>query len=417
MGQFFLKLIVLTKVNFLPPRTLYKFRPKRTVCPSCGARRGWSGLVNEADGYGYCHACGEKHFPNAKDESQRTFAAQHWAAKKRGNLGVVRNINYHPYHPKTIDFATVETTLSRYPENSFCRFLAPLLGDKTAVETLRRWNVGTGANGAAVFWHKDANGNFRYGKQISFDVGSGKKLFLTSYQTFNSENGYRPCLFGESELPAQRTAPVVFVESEKNAVLGDFWARANGLKTVWIATGGVNGLTESKATVIAPLLQNRKIFTVFDADDAGRKGAANVKAALSKHGLSCEPLDIFPERSDGWDIADQIVSELKNIPKNALKTPVEPPKPEKGKDVSVGQTNAIKPIFEGKNRGVDESNEICAKIEAIVTDVWPLTVCETLESTVVYTLEFLAVQHNLAPPPPNDFAAFQAVITNKFNAL
>lgn len=389
-------------MDLFPPSRSYRFRSRRTECLSCGARRGWSGLVNEAEEFGYCHACGEKRFPNTGNKTSRTFDTRRWTAAKNGNLRVERNICFHFQPPKIIPFSVVESTLGNYGENSFARFLAPLLGERESMELLRRWQVGTGENGAAVFWHRDVAGNFRYGKQMVFDVKTGKKQFVSSFQHYHANNGFRPCLFGEDRLAHESGGAVVLVESEKNAILGDFWADSKGLRpAVWLATGGVNGLTTSKAAAIAPYLRHRKILTVFDADPAGRKGGEMVKNVLASYGLVSQPLDLFPDRSDGWDVGDAILETLKI---GQIK-PVDAPKSESGTNIPPEPKNTPQTIVEAKY----------AALQLALERVWPLCLCPTVAETTHYAAEMLAEMHGWQWKPP-EMAALAAAVMAKFNA-
>jgi len=43
---------------------------------------------------------------------------------------------------------------------------------------------------------------------------------------------------------------------------------------------------------------------VPDADKAGRKGAEQTKDRLNKLGIESKIVDLFPERNDGYDLAD-----------------------------------------------------------------------------------------------------------------
>ena len=300
-------------MNFLPPKTRFQFLTRRTACPSCGARHGWAGLKGFDQNFGFCHACGHKNFPTEnfreKTAEKRVFERQLYEYKVLQKKSRERPLNGQIEGVlNTISTPEFESTLVNREKNDFFQFLRSFLPPEKAAEIFDFWSIGTGENGAAIFWHLDVEGRVRYGKKIWFDAATGKKKRLSAYKNFTTENGCRPCVFGESELVKNRTAPAVFVESEKNAILGKLFF---SLPAVWLATGGTNGLTKSKIEPLVKFLKFRKIFTVFDADDAGRKGAEKIKTLLAAYGLACEALDLFPEKSDGFDIGDAILERLK----------------------------------------------------------------------------------------------------------
>ena len=73
----------------------------------------------------------------------------------------------------------------------------------------------------------------------------------------------------------------------------------------------------------------------------------------AQYGLSCEPIDLFPERSDGWGIANQIVSELRtnaeNFTNKAQIKPVDARKPKNNTNGQLAQENAPQTNLEAKN--------------------------------------------------------------------
>ena len=73
----------------------------------------------------------------------------------------------------------------------------------------------------------------------------------------------------------------------------------------WVSCGSNNGLTDEKISI----LFGRKIIWLCDADMAGRSNSSIKK--LVAYQSDFEVIDLFPEREDGYDIADAIVEGLK----------------------------------------------------------------------------------------------------------
>lgn len=109
------------------------------------------------------------------------------------------------------------------------------------------------------------------------------------------------CLYGEDLLDPQNVKTVIIVESEKTKVIASF----HYPEFDWISSGSSNGLTDEKISV----LFGRKIIWLCDADKAGRENASIKK--LKSYKQDFEIIDLFPDRTDGYDIADAIEVGLK----------------------------------------------------------------------------------------------------------
>ena len=75
---------------------------------------------------------------------------------------------------------------------------------------------------------------------------------------YKNEEGYYNCLFGEHliDLPENKNKSIILVESEKTALV----CALNLPEYVWLAYGGINGLTNDKLEV----LKGRKIILIPD---------------------------------------------------------------------------------------------------------------------------------------------------------
>lgn len=112
---------------------------------------------------------------------------------------------------------------------------------------------------------------------------------------------YKLCLFGEHLLDAEKSRIVVVVESEKTAAIASFFYP----QFDWVSCASNNGLTEDKIRV----LHNRTVYWLCDADEAGRKNKSIERA--TDYLAEFFVVDLFPDRNDGYDIADAIVDGIR----------------------------------------------------------------------------------------------------------
>src|SRR5690606_21438528 len=101
---------------------------------------------------------------------------------------------------------------------------------------------GTTKDGGTIFWSINQNYGVQKAK-ISYYNNEGKrtKKFKVPYK---NKDGYFACLFGAHLLSEsfKGSLTVVLVESEKTAIVGEILLP----QYVWLAYGGINGLTETK---------------------------------------------------------------------------------------------------------------------------------------------------------------------------
>jgi hypothetical protein len=128
---------------------------------------------------------------------------------------------------------------------------------------------------------------------------------------------YQMCLYGEHLLPRQiDDMPVCVVESEKTAVIASFFYK----QFHWVSCGSNNGVTDGTDGRPDKIkhLKGRKVYWVGDADSASRmrtddKGIIRPSSVrhLIEHIDDFHVVDLFPDRTDGYDIGDAIVDGLR----------------------------------------------------------------------------------------------------------
>jgi hypothetical protein len=236
----------------------YKFSPKRnlnltTPCCNKSNKDGkFTTYVDLPEIYGYCHSCGKTTLPPTifKDEKGIEYT---WnenqnkyesiaiplqslckeIAKKEQNFA--KDIKYIPESIIWQYFLTI-------PENNLLQYLCKTYGKEKVEDAKETYIIGTNKDGGTVFWNINSDLKVQKAK-ISYYNENGKRTnkFMVPYK---NEDGYYSCLFGEhliyDELKGKKT--IILVESEKTAIVGYI----HFAEYIWIAYGGINGLTENK---------------------------------------------------------------------------------------------------------------------------------------------------------------------------
>lgn len=253
------------------------------TCP-CG-RSNRDGKFNPYEGHqdkGYCHSCGETFSPDG-DEKTRYKPAE-------------------PIRQKFISLDILKRTIGGYDKNNLYLWIKNIVGDAGANSIVSRFFVGTSKESATVFWTIDNNLKICQPKVVYYNVNGhrDKSKFISTPKGYTRDSGYRPCLFGLHQLNSKYgpAKPVVLVESEKTACLGYYTFP----QFTWLACGGASGLSEAKTKA----LRGHNVIIIPDADEAGRKGADKTHLRLSQMGIVNTVVDLWPERIDGYDLADYI---------------------------------------------------------------------------------------------------------------
>jgi hypothetical protein len=129
---------------------------------------------------------------------------------------------------------------------------------------------------------------------------------------------YTMCSFLEHLLDPEKKKIVCVVESEKSAAIARYFYPEHD----WIGCSAASGLSdgsEGTSDKITPL-KGRVVWWICDADKAGRGGMVTNRDTgleefrlpssvrnLIKHEIDCHMVDLFPGRTDGWDIGDELL--------------------------------------------------------------------------------------------------------------
>lgn len=294
----------------------YKLSPKskKYKCPGCGQKLftpyiySDSGEIVDESKYGRCdreNSCAYHALP----ASDKDFTPSHTPTPKPEPE--VRQI--YP-SPQTIDVIVKRTRTCVGPFHKYCKTLG------IPGEHLVKWGVYTDGNNEELtaFLFQDKEGKicnikwFKYGengkRDKQFQAFSLKQPPHTPPQ--KNESGaeviekYLLPLFGSHLLsPLEDDKTVVLVESEKTAAMASFFYPHFD----WLATGSAGGLGTGDGVPDdhkVKTLYNRRVIWLADADKAGRDNASIRK--LKKYGIKYCVLDLYPDREDGYDIADDI---------------------------------------------------------------------------------------------------------------
>jgi hypothetical protein len=210
----------------------------------------------------------------------------------------------------TVDLAVVRKSLTHYRRNAFFEFLCTTFNEPIAYAQVLLYEVGSANENRTVFWYKDEWGYYRNAKVYSYlSDGKRDKSYIPRYQ-FTKKQGYSIPIYGSHIIPmAQGTGirKIAVVESEKTAVI----ASAVYKDAIWLASGGSHMLTDERCKRLAKLskmLHNAPVHLFADADEAGRKGFQAAQKRLISLMTPVLYHDAYPNRNDGWDIADDILS-------------------------------------------------------------------------------------------------------------
>ncbi len=138
------------------------------------------------------------------------------------------------------------------------------------------------------------------------------------------EKKYKLCLFGAHLLSPLQGAGgesriVCVVESEKSMAMASFFYPQYD----WVSCGSNNGLSDgsNRTSDKISALKGRKVYWVGDCDKASRmryefeNGEKKLKPSsirnLMLHNIEFEIVDLFPDRTDGYDIGDAISDGLR----------------------------------------------------------------------------------------------------------
>lgn len=262
----------------------YRGVQSRYTCPHCGKRQQFTKYIDTqtgaylADHVGKCNRleqCGY-YYP----------AGEYFKSNPDHKTPDIIDIK-RPAQPvcfDTISPVIMNDTIRDYNKNHFTLFLARMFGAEGATSLIQKYKIGCAKywRGATIFWQIDTAGKVRTGKIMLYNPKNCKRvkepfshIAWAHSLVVKSENqkgkddaadirdkdicasgepaSYLPdyalkqCLFGEHLLKLEPFKIVAIAESEKTAII----ASMHLPNYIWLAAGGMEGLTVEKCKVLA----------------------------------------------------------------------------------------------------------------------------------------------------------------------
>ncbi|MFC3812849.1 DUF6371 domain-containing protein [Lacihabitans lacunae] len=170
---------------------------------------------------------------------------------------------------------------------------------------LKSQNVGTDEKGLTVFVFRNKKGDIINCKRTRYATNGkrDKNFYSFSMKGPNQNQKYSIDLFGLESIDIDKEKNVVIVESEKTKVIASYFYP----EYVWLASAAANGVKTEKAKNLI----GREVIWLCDADKAGRDNSSirNLRSTVN----DIEVSDLFPEREDGHDLADEIIANIERF--------------------------------------------------------------------------------------------------------
>ena len=272
-------------------------------CPNCGKSRCFvryvdeEGIIRFPDTVGKCdheNSCGYHYTP-------REYFHDHPDTLQAGIQGLQKpprpTVKISASVPPTFIYPkVVERSLADYGRNPLYRYLCGVFGETETTRLFSLYKVGTSNKwgGSTVYWQTDISGKARTGKIMLYDSATGHRI--------KEPHAYVGWAHSELKLSnTSGTAPVMLVESEKTAIIMNYFIP----DYIWLATGGKNGCFNSEAMQV---LRGRDVTLVPDLGAADQwKEKARMLSGIAKSVTVSDMLEQIAteeQRNQGLDIAD-----------------------------------------------------------------------------------------------------------------
>lgn len=258
-----------------------KFSPKRNfnlITPCCNRSNKDGKFVNYKELpeiYGYCHSCGRARIPSDNNFSVTSE-----------NI----NVKLDDYFLlKFIPESTIWKHFHFMPENNLLQYLRKTYGNIKVDDVKETYVLGSSIDGGISFWSINSDLKVQKVKIVYYDEnGRRTDKFKVPYK---NGDGYHSCLFGEHLVYDKvKGKTIVLVESEKTAIVGHILLP----KYIWLAYGGINGLTEAK---LKPLTGHNVLIIPDMSENAVSIIYSKIKK-ISSMGIDIKVWDMTEGRTD-----------------------------------------------------------------------------------------------------------------------
>jgi len=239
----------------------YKGKDTRHDCPSCKAKLSFTQYLDGNthkpihDIVGKCNReskCGYHYTP------KQYFMDNPTADHRRNEACLVSKppLSSRREIRGEVPFFYVEKSAS-YKSN-FVRFLFDNFSDEQIRNVAENYALGATKSKEVIFWQIDITGKVRTGKIMQYNPATGRRIKHESgaidwVHNKLKKSGYLPedfnlqqCFFGEHLLKIYPGKSVAIVESEKSAII----ASCIMPELIWLAAGNLNGLSIEKCQVL-----------------------------------------------------------------------------------------------------------------------------------------------------------------------
>jgi hypothetical protein len=279
-------------------------RNHKIITPCCNKSNKDGKFVNYknlSQNYGYCHSCGKATLPPSTyiDENDNEY---YWNDLEHRffpiSLAPINNTKREPkvtltdkqIIQKYIDESVIWKYYKVNPENNLLQYLRKVYGDLKTEDAKETYVLGTSKDGGVIFWSINTDLKVQKAKIAYYDTnGKRTNKFKVPYK---NEDGYFNCLFGEhlidDKIKAKKT--IVLTESEKTAIIGYILFP----QYVWVAYGGINGLTENK---VSPLI-GHNVLIIPDMSENAVSIILNKMPLLISLGINVKIWDMTEGKTD-----------------------------------------------------------------------------------------------------------------------
>lgn len=292
---------------------IQKKRNLKLITPCCRKSNSDGKFVNYKELpeiYGYCHSCGKTTLPQAIYKNEKgdlfqynvvTNSFERFTGYVDTELLVSSNLveaEKKVVKLSYVDLDIVNRLLNNPEENNLLKYLRTRYNDSDVNKVKKNYFLGSSKKGGTVFWTVNRFGKAQKAKVVFYDLkGKRTNYFQVPYK---NDDGYHFCLFGEHliDKPYNKAKPLALVESEKTALVCSIHLP----NYVWLAYGGINGLTEKKLQS----LSGRKVILVPDMSENAVQIMRNKIPHLKELNIDVELWDMTQGKHDdqlkeeGW---------------------------------------------------------------------------------------------------------------------
>lgn len=323
----------------------YKGQSTRFTCPKCGRKHSFTryidtetniyidekvGICNRAIKCGY-HYTPKQFFENNPSYNQYPYTINY----SRLGFEIPSVHKFGISNPeqrlkelipiKQIDNKYLLQTLSK--PSHFITFLFDNFPKEDVERVIKDYFIGGAMDNGVVFWQIDSNLRIRTGKIMQYNPQTGKRVKNNSTTQHLNNSTFKPltwvhselkkqnllpndwqltqCLFGEHLLIKYPQKPIMLVESEKTSIIMSLYEPSFN----WMATGGLNNLTENKIYPIRK--QQITAFPDLKCFELWHDKAERINQAIgSKIELShiLEEIATKEDKELGLDLADYFLN-------------------------------------------------------------------------------------------------------------